>query len=164
MFPGGGLPSVIYTVSPEGHAIPGEDLGFGWIEKLFTAWPTYLSLAMAVLGIGIAYLAYYKKSLSLAWFNSRENKKVYDLLQRRYYFPEMYDAFGEKVIYGLALLIDLFDRKVIDGVVNFFAWFAVRGSQGLRKGQTGMVQTYVAVVIAAVSVLLVILYIVAGAR
>lgn len=164
LFPGGGLPSVIFTVSPEGHAIAGEDLGLGWVEKLFTAWPTYLSLALAVLGIGIAYLAYGKRTLSLAWFNSRENKKVYDLLQRRYYFPEMYDAFGEKVIYGLALVIDFFDRKVIDGVVNFFAWLAVQGSQGLRRIQTGVVQTYVAVVIAAVSVLLVILYLIAGVR
>jgi len=162
--PNGGLPSVIFTVSPEGEAIPGETLGFGWIEKLFTAWPTYVSLAMATFGIGIAYLAYHRKSLSLAWFSSRENKKVYDLLQRRYYFPEAYDAIGEKAIYGLALAIDFFDRKVIDGVVNFFAWFAVNGSQAMRKGQTGMVQTYLAVVVAAISVILVLLYIIAGVR
>ncbi len=162
--PDGGLPAVIFTVSPEGTPIPGETLGLGWIEKFFTAWPTYISLAMAVFGIGVAYLAYYKKTLSLEFFAKGSNKKVYDVLQRRYYFPEFYDFVGEKGMYGLARLIDFIDRKVVDGVVNAIASIAVGTSGRFRKVQTGMTQTYAAVIVAAVSVILVLLYLFAGAR
>ena len=164
LLPDGGLPSVIYTVTTEGEHIAGEALGLGWIEKFFTTWPTYLSLAMAVLGIGIAYLAYYKRTLSLEFATRGSTKKVYDVLQRRYYVPEFYDAVGEKGLYGLAKLIDWFDVHVIDGVVNGCAWLAVQGSNVLRRVQTGMTQTYAAVVVAALSVVLVLLYLIAGVR
>jgi len=162
--PDGGLPAVIYTVSPEGIAIPGETLGLGWIERFFTAWPTYLSLAMAVGGIGVAYLAYSKKTLSLEFFVKGSSKKVYDVVQRRYYFPEFYDFVGEKGMYGLARLVDWIDRRVVDGVVNAIAQVAVGTSGKVRRVQTGYTQTYAAVVVAAVSVILVLLYIFTGAR
>jgi NADH-quinone oxidoreductase subunit L len=58
--PDGGLPAVIYTVSPEGIAIPGEALGLGWIEKFFTAWPTYVVAGHGSVRDGVAYLAYQK--------------------------------------------------------------------------------------------------------
>jgi len=162
MFPGTGLPGVIYTVSPEGHAIAGETLGWGWIEKFFTAWPTYVSLAMAVLGIGLAYAIYYKKSIKVDNVASGSLKGVYNLLLNRYYFPQMYDGFGTKVIYGLALVIDWLDRKVIDGVVNGLSFVAVRSGQTLRRIQTGMVQTYATVVIAALTVILLLMYLLGG--
>jgi len=162
MFPGSGLPGVISTVSPEGHIIAGETLGWGWLEKFFTAWPTYLSLAMALLGIALAYAIYYKRSIKVDNVASGGLKGVYDLLLNRYYFPQMYDTFGTKVIYGTALATDWFDRKVIDGVVNGIAFVSVRSGQVLRRTQTGMVQTYATVVVAALTVILIMMYLLGG--
>jgi NADH-quinone oxidoreductase subunit L len=162
MFPGTGLPGVIYTVSPEGFAIPGETLGWDWIEKFFTAWPTYVSLAMAVLGIALAYAIYYKKIIKVDNVASGGLKGVYNLLLNRYYFPQMYDGFGTKVVYGTARATDWFDRKVIDGAVNGISFVAVRSGQTLRRTQTGLVQTYATVVIAALTVLLILMYLLGG--
>jgi NADH:ubiquinone oxidoreductase subunit 5 (subunit L)/multisubunit Na+/H+ antiporter MnhA subunit len=86
------------------------------------------------------------------------------VLQRRYYFPEFYDYVGEKGMYGLARLTDWIDRRVIDGVVNAIASIAVGTSGRFRRVQTGFTQTYAAVVVAAVTVILVLLYLFAGVR
>ncbi len=123
---------------------------------------TYISIAAAVLGITLAYFVYYKKSVSLAWSTQGAKKKVYDLLLYRYYFPRGYDAFGVKVIYGASRAVDWFDRKVIDGMVNGFSYLAVRGGQGLRKVQTGVVQMYATVIIAALTVILLLVYVFGG--
>jgi len=123
---------------------------------------TYVSIAVAALGIGLAYLAYYKKSLSLNRFATGGSKRFYDLLLNRYYFPQGYNAFGVKVVYGFSRLVDWFDQKVIDGIVNGISFVAVRSGQGLRKVQTGMVQTYATVVVAALSVILLLLYLIGG--
>ncbi|MDD1770817.1 MAG: NADH-quinone oxidoreductase subunit L [Methanomassiliicoccales archaeon] len=123
---------------------------------------TYISIVAAVLGITLAYFVYYKKSMSLAWSTQGAKKKVYDLLLYRYYFPKGYDAFGIKVTYGIARAVDWFDQKVIDGIVNGFSYLAVRSGAGLRKAQTGMVQTYATVIVAGLTVLLLLLYLFGG--
>jgi NADH-quinone oxidoreductase subunit L len=123
---------------------------------------TYVSIAAAVLGITLAYFVYYKKSVSLARFAQGGSKKVYDLLLNRYYFPKGYDAFGMKVTYGFARAVDWFDQKVIDGIVNGFSYLAVKSGAGLRKAQTGLVQTYATVIVAGLTVLLLLLYLFGG--
>jgi NADH-quinone oxidoreductase subunit L len=162
MAPGTGLPGVIYTLSPDGIPIPGHTLGWGWVDEIFTSWATYVSLAAALLGIGLAWAIYAKKSIKVDNVATGGLKGVYNLLLNRYYFPQMYDGFGTKVIYGLALVIDWLDRKVIDGVVNGLSFVAVRSGQTLRRIQTGMVQTYATVVIAALTVILLLMYLLGG--
>jgi NADH-quinone oxidoreductase subunit L len=164
MGPDGGLPAVIRTVNIDGQLIAGETLGLGWIEKLFTEWQTWLSIVAAVSGVGLAYMAYYKKSISVDRFATGGSKRVYDMLLARYWFPKGYDWIGMKAVYGFSLAIDLFDRKVIDGVVNAISRFAVAGSGTLRKVQTGVVQTYATVIIAAMSAILFLMYLLGGLR
>jgi NADH-quinone oxidoreductase subunit L len=118
----------------------------------------------AVSGVGLAYMAYYKKSISVDRFATGGSKRVYDMLLARYWFPKGYDWIGMKAVYGFSLAIDLFDRKVIDGVVNAISRFAVAGSGTLRKVQTGVVQTYATVIIAAMSAILFLMYLLGGLR
>ncbi len=164
MGPDGGLPAVIRTVNVDGHLIAGETLGLGWIEKLFTEWQTWLSIIVAFSGVGLAYMAYFKKSISVDRFATGGSKKVYDLLLARYGFPRAYDWVGMKVVYGFSRAIDFFDRKVIDGFVNAISRFAVSGSGVLRKVQTGVVQTYAIVIVSALSVILILMYLLGGLR
>jgi NADH-quinone oxidoreductase subunit L len=155
---------VIRTVSVDGQLISGETLGLGWVERLFGEWQTWLSIVAAISGFGLAYMAYYKKSISVDRFATGGSKKVYDMLLARYWFPKGYDWIGMKAVYGFSLAIDFFDRKVIDGVVNGISRFAVSGSGILRRVQTGIVQTYATVIIAALSVILILMYLLGGLR
>lgn len=141
----------------------------------------YLSILAAGLGILLATVVYYWKKIS-AEACGRRLRPVYTLLWNKYYFDELY---GATAIAGTLLFSRFaawFDLKVIDGVVNGVArwtarfsfvdgWFDLKvvdglvnlvgrvvsgfGSQ-LRGIQTGRVQSYILMALAAVIVLFVI--------
>jgi proton-translocating NADH-quinone oxidoreductase chain L len=124
---------------------------------------TYVSIAVAVLGIGLAYLMYKKRSINPdAFVATPARRKVYDLLLARYGFTAGYDWIGLKVVYGVAKVVDWFDRKVIDGIVNGIATVTVKLGAVLRKGQTGFVQSYAALVVAGVSIIVILLFLFGG--
>ncbi len=128
------------------------------IVETFTHWLTYLSILAGLGGIFVAYLFYERKSINTDMFVATPaRKKVYDLLLARYGFTAGYDWIGLKVVYGFSLIVDWFDRKVIDGIVNGFAFITVRLGSVMRKGQTGFVQTYAAVVLVGVSLIVILL-------
>jgi NADH-quinone oxidoreductase subunit L len=132
----------------------GEEMGIIFSDAL-----TYVSLAVAGLGIALAYFMYYKKSINPAAFVATPmRKRINDLLLARYGFTAGYDIIGLKVVYGFSLLVDWFDRKVIDGIVNLFATIAVRGGNFMRRGQTGFVQSYAVVIILGVSLIVILLF------
>jgi NADH:ubiquinone oxidoreductase subunit 5 (subunit L)/multisubunit Na+/H+ antiporter MnhA subunit len=107
-------------------------------------------------------------------------------LERRYYIDDAYDAFGGRVVYGIARFSDWFDRKIVDGAVNLVArltlWAArgtdlvdrravdgvvnsislrtFRGGWTLRRGQTGRVQNYVAIIVIGAAAVLFLIQIV----
>ncbi len=67
------------------------------LENVFTAWTTYLSMAVAVGGIGLAYLAFYKKSIDVDAFVRRPAvKPLYNMLLARYGFTKGYDWVGRR--------------------------------------------------------------------
>jgi NADH-quinone oxidoreductase subunit L len=58
------------------------------------------------------------------------------------------------VLRGLATLLDLWDRYVVDGIVNGVARAARFGSEHLRLAQTGQAQVYgAAIFIGAVAMI-----------
>jgi len=124
---------------------------------------TYVSIAVAVLGIGLAYLMYMKRSINPdAFVATPARRKVYDLLLARYGFTAGYDWVGLKVVYGVARVVDWLDRKVIDGIVNGIATVTVKLGNVLRRGQTGFVQSYAALVVAGVSIIVILLFLFGG--
>jgi len=140
-----------------------------------------ISTVVAVGGIVLAYLMYYKGSISPEKMAARF-KTLHKLSYNKWYFDEIYDIILLRPIMALARFMWTFDAKVIDGLVNGVAWFtilwadikewfdtwivdgAVNGAgwvvcQGARIGrllQTGSVQFY-ALFIMAVSVLFTVL-------
>ncbi|MFQ5677147.1 MAG: NADH-quinone oxidoreductase subunit L, partial [bacterium] len=136
------------------------------------------SIAIAGLGILLSTLVYYWKKISAEVWGKRL-KPIYTLLWNKYYFDELYSA----TVIALTLLISrisaLFDMKVIDGVVNGVAratagvsvgngrfdlkiidglvnlvggMIAFFGAQ-LRLIQTGRIQSYILMALAAVLIL-----------
>ena len=121
--------------------------------SIFTNVWTYVSIVLALVGIGIAYLMYMKGSIKPEKFNKGGESAIYKLLTRRYYFPELYDQVAWKLGAGVANLVDAFDRNVIDGTVNGLSGAVIGGGDVVSKMETGHVRDYATVVIAGVVVL-----------
>ncbi len=132
----------------------------------------FLSLAVAILGILLAFLMYQWKRISADKLAERF-KPLYKFSLNKWYFDELYDKTFVAGTLGLARLCGKFDLKVIDGIVDgsaavtkAFSKFVgkfdnividglvnltayLSGFIGLlfRRFQTGKVQTYIVLVI-----------------
>ena len=135
------------------------------LTEVFTAPLTWLSIAVAGSGIALAYFSFYKTRISPEKVVSKGYPKAMrQLLLDRYKFPVAYDKIGYVGVYGFSLLLDKFDRYVIDGIVNGISKFLLKAGAVVRKGQTGFVQNYTTLLVAGVSLIIVLLYVVGALR
>ena len=122
-------------------------------EEIFTNVWTYVAIALALIGICIAYLMYAKKSVNPGKFNKNGEGKFYKVLAKRYYFPQLYNQIAWKAGYGVARGVDFIDRNVIDGTVNGLSNAVVGSADVVSKSQTGNVRNYAGFVVVGVMVL-----------
>jgi NADH-quinone oxidoreductase subunit L len=100
-----------------------------------------LSNLVGLLGIGLGYLLYVKKSLDPNALPSNA-PWLYRLLNRKYYIDELYQAVIVVPLGGLGKLLHLFDVYVVDGVVRLSS-YAVWGIGRLgSRMQNGQMQSY----------------------
>jgi NADH-quinone oxidoreductase subunit L len=95
---------------------------------------------LAIAGIAVAWVMYGARefvSEPLTRFGS-----VYTLLARRYYIDEFYMWLIDKLVIGVAYALTIFDRNVLDGLVNGTAALMGEFGSTLRTAQTGRVQNY----------------------
>ncbi len=145
-----------------------------------------LSMAVAVLGILLAWAVYATKRVPAEQFTvSATGAFVHRMLTKRYWIDDAYDAFGARVVYGVARALDwfdrnvidgivnavgrggiataagtdVFDRKVIDGVVNGLSLETIRTSWRWRQRQTGQVQSYAWVVVFGIVVVVALVFV-----
>ncbi len=83
-----------------------------------------VSTIVAVSGIGLAYLIYYKQSISADQLAERF-KVLHKLSYNKFYFDEIYDFILLQPILALGRLMWRFDAGIIDGLVNGAAWFTI---------------------------------------
>ncbi|MHC1566859.1 MAG: NADH-quinone oxidoreductase subunit L [Candidatus Syntropharchaeia archaeon] len=118
----------------------------------------FLPTILAFTGIGIAFYIYYNNRIDVSKYISRNNP-VYRLLWNKYYLDYIYkDIICEKLMITLIVFWDAFDRYVIDGIINGIAWITVKVGSGVRKIQTGVVQTYATAVIIGIVLLILIIW------
>jgi NADH-quinone oxidoreductase subunit L len=165
--------------SPLVMTLPLMILAFGSIfsgylpfSKLVTSdkmpFETHLDYAIAVpsvliglLGIGIAWLLYKKKSdipdkiaSSLGGF--------YKTVYNKFYIDEIYLFVTRKILFNIiSQSVAWFDRHIVDGTMNGIAGFIDISSKKIRGMQSGQLQQYAAVFIAGVlGLLLYVIYLV----
>jgi NADH-quinone oxidoreductase subunit L len=111
-----------------------------------------VSVIAGLLGIGLAYTIYLKKSIKSEEIVARF-PGVYKLLKNKYYIDEIYLWLIRNVMDGIiAKALYWFDLYIIDGIINGIA-LTVRGTaRGLRRTTTGQLQTYALVFFFAVVV------------
>ena len=122
----------------------GETHGFveGFFGILTHPLP-WISLALAGLGILLAYAMYGAKWLS-AERVGRVLAPFYTLFSRKYWMDELYQnvIVGKVLIGGIFAFLQLFDTYVIDGAVNGVANGTIAGGRAIRRLETGQLQVY----------------------
>ncbi|NLC06683.1 MAG: NADH-quinone oxidoreductase subunit L [Syntrophomonadaceae bacterium] len=114
------------------------------------------STLVALAGIYLAYLMYYKKTISAEAIAHRF-QPIYKLLYNKYYIDEIYQWFINRVVDGAGRVAYWVDLYVVDGVVNGLANGTKWGGYLVRYLQTGQTQHYGMVLIAAVVVIVILL-------
>jgi NADH-quinone oxidoreductase subunit L len=96
-------------------------------------------LAVALAALVWAYRFYQRKPL---WYPPT-------VLENKYYVDEAYDRMFVRSIKGLStqVLWQIFDVKIIDGMVNGTATLAKACARGLRHIQTGLVRSYAVMIL-----------------
>ena len=117
-----------------------------------------VSTIVALAGIGVAYMMYYRKAWSAEAMGARF-KPIYALLSRKYYFDELYeDVITRRAFYeSAARALDWADKNVVDKIADRIGWFGANVGTPLRQLQTGQIQQYAAAISVGV-IVIVILY------
>ncbi|PKB65510.1 MAG: NADH-quinone oxidoreductase subunit L [SAR202 cluster bacterium Io17-Chloro-G2] len=121
-------------------------LHFGTLD--FNPWMALASTAIALAGVGVAYLLYGIRSLPGRDPLERAGP-VHRLLTQKYYLDALYEGVAVRRIFYRAFAgsVDWLERNLVDGAVDLLGWvFRNFGPLVLSRLQTGQVQTYGAVV------------------
>ncbi|KQX60171.1 NADH-quinone oxidoreductase subunit L [Paenibacillus sp. Root444D2] len=111
-----------------------------------------LSTLAGVLGIGLGYLIYLKRTIPRDVVSGKM-PWLYTLLNRKYFIDEIYDGVIVKPLRGLGWILELFDVYVVDGIVRLVAFTVVGlGRLGSRL-QNGQLQTYGVIMILGMLIL-----------
>jgi NADH-quinone oxidoreductase subunit L len=141
-----------------------------------------LSVAVASVGVLLAYLMYRREALSPGIFADLAGGLFYRLFDRKWYFDEIYQFFFVNGSLLLARALALFDAYVIDGIVNgaagvtrFISWlnglfdnyvvdaivnavanFTFWLGNKFRRVQTGNINSYLYGILIAVAVAIIV--------
>jgi NADH-quinone oxidoreductase subunit L len=124
-------------------------------SNVFTDVFTYLVLGLVIVGVLIAYRVYYVPGFDRSVFARGFSGRMQKVLENRWYISKFYDDFALTVWYGFSLLADKFDRHVIDGIVNGFAYLGANLGGTIRKAQSGNVQRYASLIVLGIVLLLI---------
>ncbi|MDD4891803.1 MAG: proton-conducting transporter membrane subunit, partial [Phycisphaerae bacterium] len=137
-------------------------------------WPALLA---APVGFGLAF-AIYRRGFDVAARIRSRIEPLYQLVHNKFYFDELYNVLFVRPTLLLCRVSDLWDKRVIDGLVNLFSpvtklvaaisgWFDARGIDGAANGlaaatysvgravrlpQTGRIRNYVLFMVGGVVV------------
>lgn len=110
-----------------------------------------ISVIVGFLGIGLAYITYVRQKIDAAAVAQRFSG-IYKLLKNKYYIDEIYLWMIRHIVDGFAKLLYWFDLYIVDGIVNGLAVITQVSGKGLRRMNTGQLQTYALVFFFAVVV------------
>lgn len=120
-----------------------------------------ISTALALLGIALAGITYFKPVLSAEQIRATF-KPVHSLLVHRYYLDHLYLFFATRVVKDISTVINAVDSYFIDGAVNGIGRLTTRAGELLRRIQTGITQDYASWILLGASLLLILARITGG--
>ena len=111
------------------------------------------SVLIALLGIGVAYILYAKKS-ALPDRLAATFSHLYKWAWNKFYIDEIYLFITKKIIFRyISEPVAWFDRHVVDGTMNTIAYAAQVVSFRIRRFQSGQLQKYAFVFVSGALIL-----------
>ena len=117
-------------------------LAFGAHHAEGPAWLPWVSMAVAVAGIALAWATYQRGVVSAARL-AAALAPIDFMARRRYGLDALYAGLYRYVLLALSRVVGWIDRYVVDGLLNMFSAVALRAGDALRGLQTGKPQDYV---------------------
>jgi NADH-quinone oxidoreductase subunit L len=134
---------------------PVEALGFEPAGGIAETGLIGLAIVAAALGIGLAYLVYLRQDLAQGRMIEPIRGVAAELLERKFYFDELYDALFVRAGGHFARLLTWVDARVVDGAVNGAGLASVAVGRAARRSQSGLVRAYLGgILLGAVGLLL----------
>jgi NADH:ubiquinone oxidoreductase subunit 5 (subunit L)/multisubunit Na+/H+ antiporter MnhA subunit len=167
-----GIPSIFagYWTGFFEYSNPGIHEGLD-IAKMLGSIDTWIGVAVSLVGLIVAYVMYCRVQPSKLANAVQKNgflSGLHRILFNRYYVDTLYDGIVRYIVLGISQIEQAFDTYVVDGIVNGLGKAVMGFGRGLRRVETGLVQSYMygffggIVVLAVVAVVLVTFYIVKG--
>ncbi len=101
------------------------------------------SILIAVVGITVAYLLYFKKN-SKPDSIANSVSGLYTMAYKKFYIDELYLFITHKIIFNfISRPVAWFDRHIVDGTMNLIGNTTVYFSGAIKKMQSGQVQWYI---------------------
>jgi proton-translocating NADH-quinone oxidoreductase chain L len=135
-------------------------------ENPFTETLTYIGIAVALAGILLSWLMY---GVQVKWLSAKAIatnpvvRPFYGLLAHKYYIDEFYDWVIKYIVLGISNGAALFDKYVIDGIVNGIGAGVRRIGDITRRTETGALQNYGAAIFGGALIIVLVLFYVTGA-
>jgi NADH-quinone oxidoreductase subunit L len=109
-----------------------------------------VSVAGVLIAIGVAYVKYVKQN-HVPVADEGKRTALAKLSYHKFYIDELYDAVIRKPLDALSVFFyRVFDRKIIDGLVNGLGWSTSEASKGVRLLQSGNVGFYIFMMVAGI--------------
>lgn len=167
-----GIPSIVagYWTGFLTYSNPQIHEGLNIGQMLATP-DTWIGVGVSLVGLIVAYVMYCRvqwSSLSNAVQKNAFLSGLHRILFNRYYIDTLYDGIVRYIVLGISHIEQAFDTYVIDGIVNGVGKTVMGFGRGLRRVETGLVQSYMygffggIVVLAVVAIVLVTFFIVKG--
>ncbi len=106
---------------------------------------TYIGIAVALIGLGVAYFMYARlnpERLHNFVENNAALRTLHRILYNRYYVDDLYSLLIKYGVLGLSHIEQAFDTYVVDGIVNGVARLVTTFGRDMRYTETGRVQSY----------------------
>ncbi|HVB73293.1 MAG TPA: NADH-quinone oxidoreductase subunit L [Ktedonobacteraceae bacterium] len=122
---------------------------------------TWIGVLVAFIGLGWAYVLYTRFDLATI-HDVVENNAVlrflYQLTLRKFYIDDLYALFIRYVVFGISHIEAAFDTYVVDGIVNGVAGAVTGLGRGVRRVETGKVQSYMIGFFGGIAVLAIVVF------
>ena len=129
-------------------------------ENPFKSGLTWLGVAVAVVGIALAWFMYGLQTIPAdAFTRNPVGAFVYRVLLNKYYVDEFYGWIIRYLVLGLSRAEEAFDKYIIDGVVNGCVKVILLAGSIFRRTETGRVQNYAAAIFGGALIITIVVFI-----
>jgi NADH-quinone oxidoreductase subunit L len=116
-------------------------------------WLTPVAVAVALGGIGLAFLTYQRQTIS-ADSLARAFGPIRRAALAKFWIDDVFEAIYRRLLLGFARIVGWVDRYIVDGVLNLISAWTLDGGDALRRIQTGRVGDYIFALAAGLVVLM----------